>query len=122
MAERNGMPEIDPDWEISVQDVKTMLDRPGGPGLILIDVREPNEHAHCRIPQSRLMPMREIPQRVQELAKLAGDKPIVCHCHHGGRSLRAAEFLRQAGIENVKSMAGGIDAWSERIDPSVPRY
>src|SRR5437763_16749216 len=114
------MPEIDPQWEVSVQDVKTAIDR--GAPLVLIDVREPREHQYCRIQSAKLIPLSDIPRRLQEITALAEVGRVVCHCHHGGRSLKAAHFLSEAGVTDVKSMAGGIDAWSEQIDPAVPRY
>lgn len=114
------MSEFDPQWEVTVQDVKQRLDARAP--LVLIDVRETHEHQTCRISAAKLIPLGEMPDRLEELRSLAETGPLVCHCHHGGRSLRAAAFLRSAGIEDVKSMFGGIDEWSAAIDPSVPRY
>jgi sulfur-carrier protein adenylyltransferase/sulfurtransferase len=91
----------------------------GGERLVLLDVREPHEWEIARIPGARLIPLRELPERLGELDPAA---EIVTHCHHGGRSLRALEMLRAAGFERVRSLAGGIDAWSTDVDPSVPRY
>jgi adenylyltransferase/sulfurtransferase len=73
----------------------------------------------CRIEGAEHIPMRQIPEHVGSLPK---DKRLLIHCHHGGRSLRVTEFLRARGYPAVSNVAGGIDAWSERIDPSVPRY
>ena len=87
--------------------------------LRLIDVREPSEHAICHIEGAALIPMQYIPTRVNELH---GSGRIVVFCHHGVRSLSVAEWLRGRGVENCQSMAGGIDLWSARIDPAVPRY
>lgn len=113
------MPDINAEWEVSVQDVKRGLaDR----SIVLVDVREADEHRLCRIDGAVLVPLSEIEQRVEEVRAAAGGKPVVCHCHHGGRSLRATAFLRSAGMADVKSMAGGIDEWAEHIDPKVPRY
>ena len=64
--------------------------------------------------------MREIPARISELGPK--DTPIVVHCHHGGRSQRVMQFLRQQGFDQAQNMAGGIDAWSLEIDSSIPRY
>ncbi len=114
------MEQIDQDWEVSVDELKRMHD--AGEPYQLIDVREPSEYELCRIDDAKLIPLDELPNRVEEVRGLADDRLIVLHCHHGGRSLRAAELLRRAGIDGCKSMAGGIDAWSERIDPGVPRY
>lgn len=113
------MPSIDPAWEVSVEDVKRMLDE--REDFILLDVRQPEEHAMARIESSTFIPLGELPAALPRLQEHA-DKPIVTHCHLGMRSLQAAAFLRQQGFDDVKSMAGGIDAWAERIDPSVPRY
>jgi rhodanese-related sulfurtransferase len=109
------MPPID----IDVHSVKQMLD--GGDKFVLLDCREPNEVATARISGSTHIPMREIPARLRELEPHK-DGLIVVHCHHGGRSLRVTQFLRQQGFAQVQNLAGGIDAWSLQIDPSVPRY
>lgn len=86
---------------------------------LLLDVRQPEEHQICRIEGSTLIPLAELPRRLGDLPK---DKTIVVHCHHGGRSMQAVRFLREQGYETAVNLAGGIDAWSEEIDPSVPRY
>lgn len=88
---------------------------------LLLDCREPDEHAIARIEGARLIPMREIPERLSELEPWR-EKPIVVHCHHGVRSLRVVQWLRQQGFEKAQSMRGGIDSWSLEVDPSVPRY
>jgi rhodanese-related sulfurtransferase len=103
--------------EIKVRELKARRDQKT-PHLLL-DVREPDEHAHSKISSSVLIPLGEIPARFGELPK---DREIVVHCHHGGRSAQAVRFLTEQGFTNVKSLAGGIDAWSCEIDPSVPRY
>ncbi len=103
--------------EISVEEVKRRLD--SGEKLRLLDVREPQEFAIARIEGAELIPMRTIPGAVDQLR--SPDAPLVVYCHHGVRSLNVVLWLREQGIEAV-SMAGGIDAWSLRIDPNVPRY
>jgi rhodanese-related sulfurtransferase len=103
--------------DIDVRSVKQMLDR--GEKFVLLDCREPNEVATARIAGTVHIPMREIPARISELPK---DGRVVVHCHHGGRSLRVTQFLRQQGFDQSQNMAGGIDAWSHEIDSSVPRY
>ena len=105
--------------EIDVASVKQMLD--GGDKFVLLDCREPAEVATAKINGSMHIPMREIPSR---LAELGGDQAarVVVHCHHGGRSLRVTQFLRQQGFTQVQNMSGGIDAWSQVVDSSVPRY
>lgn len=87
--------------------------------LFLLDVREPVEYQHARIENSILIPLNQVPQRLQEIAY---DKDIVAICHHGMRSLQAANFLTQVGFKNVSNLIGGIDAWSLECDSSVPRY
>ena len=86
----------------------------------LIDVREPEEHAICRIADARLIPMRSIPQHLQELDDYG--PLLIVFCHHGVRSLSVVDWLRRQGVENCRSMAGGIDLWSRQVDPTVPRY
>jgi adenylyltransferase/sulfurtransferase len=90
-----------------------------GRELTLLDVRTPPEHSIARLPGSRLVPLHELARRWQELAD--APRPVVAYCHHGPRSAEATAFLRRHGIPTV-NLAGGIDAWSERVDSSVPRY
>ncbi len=89
------------------------------PELVLVDVREPREAEIAHIAGARLIPLRELPGR---LAELSGHGDIVTLCHHGPRSLKAREILKGAGFANVRSLAGGIDAWSREVDSEVPRY
>lgn len=105
--------------EIDVQTVKAMQKRQAD--FLLLDCREQKEFDVARITGSRLVPMHDIPDRLSELEAFR-DKPIVVHCHHGGRSLRVTQWLRQQGFMTAQNMAGGIDAWSMEIDPTVPRY
>jgi len=105
--------------EISVEEVKRLLEE--GAEFVLLDCRRPDEHTIASIASARLIPMQELPQRLDELSNNRHDR-IVVHCHHGGRSLRVTSWLRDQGFLGAQNMAGGIDAWSERIDPSVPRY
>lgn len=114
------MNEINPEWELSVAQVKEMFDR--RESFLLLNVREPDEYAICRIDGAHLVPLGELAARCEELRTLAADRPIVTQCHHGGRSLNAAILLRKLGFEGVRSMAGGINGWSIQIDPAVPRY
>ena len=104
--------------DIDVRTVKQMLDR--GETFVLLDCRENAEVATARIAGTTHIPMREIPARTAELGPKGGR--IVVHCHHGGRSQRVTQFLRQQGFEQSQNMAGGIDAWSQEIDSGVPRY
>lgn len=103
--------------EISVGELKQLLDR--GENILLVDVREPWEHAQCHIEGAVLIPMGSIPANLQ---KLDTDDLVVCYCHHGMRSFDVANWLRQQGVSNAKSLAGGIERWSLEIDPNVPRY
>jgi rhodanese-related sulfurtransferase len=105
--------------EIFPAAVKSRLD--AGEDFLLLDVREPDEYEIAHIAAARLMPMSEIGEKVSELAAWK-TKPIVTHCHKGVRSMRVANWLAAQGFANVQSMAGGIDAWSVEVDPSVPRY
>lgn len=88
---------------------------------ILIDVRQPWENQLARIPDSTLIPLGELANRWREIRADDGALLIV-YCHHGIRSLSAAEYLLRAGYRNVLSLAGGIDAWSCEVDASIPRY
>ena len=106
-------------FEIDVLSVKQMLERQEK--FILLDCREADEVATARIDGSVHVPMREIPARLAEL-EAAKEGRIVVHCHHGGRSQRVTHFLRQQGFPRAQNMSGGIDAWSEHVDPGVPRY
>lgn len=111
---------IDPNWEVSVSDVDAMRKR--GDAFLLLDVRQPEEFAICKIDGAQLIPLHDLESRVDDVKRLAAGKPVVTQCHHGGRSLSAAAILRKAGLADVKSMAGGIDLWSLQIDAKVPRY
>src|SRR5437762_6543915 len=104
--------------EIDVRTVKQMLDHTEK--FVLLDCRENSEVATARIAGTTHIPMREIPARITELG--AKNQRIIVHCHHGGRSQRVTQFLRQQGFDKAQNMAGGIDAWSLEIDSSVPRY
>ena len=103
--------------QISVRELERRM-KTGRP-FFLLDVREPFEFEMARIDGANLIPLGELPARAQELDR---DKEIFVFCHSGVRSERAAEFLRSAGFSRVANVAGGIDAWSEEVDPAVPRY
>ncbi len=105
--------------EIDVLSVKQMLQ--GGEAFVLLDCREADEVATARIAGSVHIPMRDIPARLAELEAAKAGR-LVVHCHHGGRSQRVTHFLRQQGFTQAQNMSGGIDAWSEQVDPSVPKY
>ena len=103
--------------DIDPVEVKAKIDR--GDPFVLIDVREPHEYQICRIPHAKLIPLGDLPKRVNELD--SADE-IVAHCKSGVRSAKAVDFLKQAGFRKVRNMKGGILAWSDKVDPSVPKY
>ena len=105
--------------QIHPEQVSAKLQK--GEPVFFLDVRQPWENEFCRIPESTLIPLPELPSRVGEIEVPAG-ATIVVYCHHGVRSLSGASILQQAGIANVASLAGGIEAWSVLVDPKVPRY
>ena len=106
------------DYEITPQEVKAKLD--SGKSFTLVDVREPWEVQTAHIEHAKMIPMGEIPSRAHQ--ELDPEDHIVVLCHHGVRSMNVTVWLRQQGFENVQSMRGGIDAWSNTVDPSVPKY
>ena len=106
------------DYEISPEDVRQMLQR--GEPFTLIDVREPWEYETARIGGATLIPMGDVPSRAHQ--ELDPEKHIIVYCHHGVRSMNVTAWLRQQGFEKAQSMAGGIDAWSRRVDTKVPLY
>jgi rhodanese-related sulfurtransferase len=105
--------------EISVHDAKALLD--SGAAVRLIDCREQDEHALCKIERSQLIPLsvfrNEAPANLEDK-----NQTILIYCHHGMRSMRAAEYLAALGYTDARSIRGGIEAWSQEIDPAVPRY
>src|SRR5271157_5908011 len=102
--------------DMTVEELKKRLDR--GDDLFVLDVREPHEFQICNI-GGYLIPLNDLPKRVSELDS---SREIVVHCKMGGRSAKAADFLRQSGFTKVHNLAGGINAWAERINPKVPKY
>jgi molybdopterin/thiamine biosynthesis adenylyltransferase/rhodanese-related sulfurtransferase len=110
--ERSGevVPEIQP------EELKRRLD--AGDDILVLDVREPYEYQICNI-QGFLVPLADLPNRVHELD---ANREIVVHCKSGIRSAKAVQFLREAGFPQVTNLSGGILRWSEKVDPSVPRY
>ncbi len=106
------------DPEITAQTFVALRSSPETP--VLLDVREPWEFQTAHLPDSLLMPMGEVTSRAH--AELDPDAHIVVLCHHGQRSLSVAMWLRAQGFERAQSLAGGIDAFSRTIDPTIPRY
>jgi sulfur-carrier protein adenylyltransferase/sulfurtransferase len=109
-AIKNGIPQL------SVKDLKRRMD--AGEDLFILDVREPFEYQIANI-GGTLIPQGEVPQRLAEIDR---DREIIVQCKSGGRSQRIAEFLKQSGYPKVANVSGGILAWSDQIDPSVPKY
>ena len=110
-AAASGIPEI------SVEELKSLRDRRAD--FVLVDVREPHEIQISAFPESVKIPLGKLPERVNELS--TADE-IVVHCKSGARSAKAVQFLRDAGFKKVRNLAGGINGWAEKIDPTVPRY
>ncbi len=109
-AVKNGIPQM------TVQELKRRMDL--GDDLLLLDVREPFEYQIANI-GGKLIPLNDVPHR---LAEIDLDREIVVHCKSGGRSQRVAEFLHHSGYSKVSNLAGGIIAWANEIDPTVPKY
>jgi adenylyltransferase/sulfurtransferase len=103
--------------ETTVDELKARLDR--GDKLFILDVRNPEEFQICRIPGSSLLPLPELPRRFGELDKQC---EMVVHCKSGARSQKAIAFLRQQGFTKLSNLKGGILAWADRIDSSMPKY
>jgi rhodanese-related sulfurtransferase len=106
--------------EISARELSDRLS--GGERIVILDVREPEEFAIARIPGSVSIPMGNVATELQNIEALGDQGDLAVLCHHGVRSLNVTAWLRQQGVENCFSVAGGIDGWSIEIDPSVPRY
>lgn len=137
-VDARGLPPSYPlreEWEVTPRDVHALVER--GEDVVILDVRTPKEFEVARLhlptgnlatagepvdgPQVELVPLQQLMAQLPNLEELA-DRKVITLCHHGMRSFQAAAILRQAGFRDVYSMAGGIDAWSLAIDPSVPRY
>lgn len=109
-AVKNGIPQL------RARDLKKRID--AGDDLFILDVREPFEYQIANI-GGTLIPQNDVPQRIDEIDR---NREIVVHCKVGGRSQRIAEFLKQSGFPSVNNLAGGILAWSDEVDPKVPKY
>jgi len=102
--------------EIQPEEFKRRLD--AGESIFVLDVREPHEYQICSI-HGHLIPLGDLPKRVHELDS---SREIVVHCKSGARSTKAVEFLRKSGFKRVSNLTGGILAWADKIDPSLPKY
>jgi len=106
-------------YEIDVHGVKSLLDSKAD--FLFVDCRDPDEFEFCRIEGTRLLPIKQVAEWLPAMEAHKADH-IVIHCHAGKRSMRLTEMLRQAGFDRVQSMKGGINAWSNEIDPKIPTY
>ena len=102
---------------ITVSELKSLFDQRRR--VNLIDVREPNEYDLCHLDGSILIPLGELPGRISGLDVNA---EYIVYCHTGHRSALAVEYLKRRGVGHVRNLHGGIDAWAELVDPSMPRY
>jgi len=104
---------------MTAPELAAWLADPSRPAPVLLDVREPWEFQTCHIEGSLPMPMNTVPARIQELDEEA---PIVCICHHGGRSMSVATFLERNGFTQITNLTGGIHGWALQVDNSIPTY
>ncbi len=116
-----GVPAVARPVFATLSAAELLARRQRGDALLLLDVREPGEHARARIEGARLIPLGELPRRLAELCDWK-ERPVVVHCHHGGRSARACQLLVENGFSEVANLDGGIESWSLTVDPGVPRY
>jgi len=116
----SAAPSLPEELETSVEELKARIDQ--GRPTYLLDVREPQEFQICRIPGSTLIPLGQLPTRLQELPSPADGPDIVIHCKSGVRSAKAVRLLREHGFERVQNLRGGILAWIDRIDPTQAKY
>ncbi len=113
-----GTEQVQPaEFDISVHALAEM--RNTDAAHTILDIRRPDELAVCMIPGSVTIPMQQV---MDEFELLSRERKLILVCHHGMRSGLVTEFLRNNGFDNVWNLAGGIDAWSEQIDPAMPRY
>jgi adenylyltransferase/sulfurtransferase len=116
IPQANAQAQADEVPEITVQELKARMEN--GDKVSVLDVREPHEYEVSNI-GAQLIPLAELPERLVELDR---DEALAIHCKTGGRSARAVKLLQDAGFQNVYNVKGGIAAWSEEIDSSVPKY
>ena len=103
--------------QVSVEELKQKWDR--GEKPLLLDVREPHEYALADLPDAIKVPLQTLPRNLVRVPK---DRDLVVYCRSGGRSANAVQFLRQMGYEKAVNLAGGINAWAERIDSTMRKY
>jgi rhodanese-related sulfurtransferase len=104
---------------LSSAELAAWLAEPARPKPLLLDVREPWEFQTCRLPDSLLVPIQQVPARLAEIDRQA---EVVVVCHHGARSLQVAYFLSRQGYAKVHNLTGGVDAWARSVDPAMPVY
>lgn len=107
--------------EVSPEDLRDLMARPGPREFRLIDVREEDEFQICRLEWAELIPLAELPEQAPRRL-VDKDRPLVVYCHHGMRSQKACEWLRRMGYEYVFNLTGGIEAWANRVEPGMKRY
>jgi adenylyltransferase/sulfurtransferase len=103
-----------------VEELKSRIDRRDA--IWILDVREPNEFQICRIPGSTLIPLGELPKRLDEVPTGAGAPDVIVHCKMGGRSAKAVNLLRDRGFTRVQNLKGGILQWIAKVDPTQTPY
>jgi len=105
--------------EMECEEARDMLKEAEDNEVMILDVREPQEYEFCKLEGSVLLPMSQMKERQDEVPK---DKKVLIYCHHGVRSMQVVRYLRSRGWKQVINLEGGIDEWSQQIDPKVPRY
>lgn len=104
---------------LTAPELATWIADPHRTTPLLLDVREPWEYETCHIADSQLIPMQSIPARINELEE---DQQVVCICHHGARSMSVAAFLERNHFTNVINLTGGVHAWAQQVDSTMPVY
>jgi adenylyltransferase/sulfurtransferase len=107
--------------EVSPEELHEFMSRPGPRKFRLIDVREEDEFQICRLEWAELIPLAQVPEQAPRRL-VDKDRTIIVYCHHGMRSQRACDWLRRAGYEQVFNLTGGIEAWADRVEPTMRRY
>jgi rhodanese-related sulfurtransferase len=120
-ARHSSMPSSASYREVSPEELRDLMKRPGPREFRLIDVREEDEFQICRLEWAELIPLSTLPEQAPRRL-VDKDRPLVVYCHHGMRSQHACEWLSRAGYEHVYNLTGGIEAWAERVEPEMRRY